>query len=217
MRYNPKIWEYEFADRTWKFMDNEQSATALFICEEILLRDVYCLNSLQIAKEDEVLDVGGNIGIFANVVHRKFGCRVISFEPMYESYMYSIFNRRLNKAKKGYIRIYNQAISKRGVDDLAFKYIADAPGNSGKWETRGNPRTVSAISLLSYITAKTRMIKIDCEGEEYEILPEILPAIQHVPYLAVEAHVVPGNPGAQERLLELIQTNYPGQVIWLKA
>lgn len=217
MRYDPKIWEYEFADRTWKFMDNKQSATALFICEEILLRDVYRLNSLQISDTDEVLDVGANIGIFANVVHRKFGCRVTSFEPMYESYTYSIFNCGLNNAKDGYIQIYNQAISKQGVDNLTINYIADAPGNSGRYETQGKPQTVPATSLLPFITKKTKMIKIDTEGEEYEILPEILPAIQHVEYLAVEAHVVPGNPGAQQRLLELVQKSYPGKLIWMQT
>jgi len=214
---NTKVWEYKFADNTWKFMDDKQSSTVIYICDEILLRDVYQLKSLDISETDEVLDVGGNIGIFANVVHNLFGCYVTSFEPMYESYIYSIFNLGLNRAKEGYLQVYNRAVSRQGVNSLVLNYVSSAPGNSGKYETRGIPQTVTAISLLPFIHKRTKMIKIDCEGEEYEILPEILPAIQHVPYLAVEAHPVPDNPGARNRLKALLDSSYKGKLIWLQA
>ena len=211
------IWEYTADGKIWQFHDNKQSSTALFICEEIIQRDVYQLNSIELSPDDEVLDVGGNIGVFANVVQNRFKCLVHSFEPTQESWEWSRLNRTLNGAQADKIRCHNVAVSKTGIDRITLGYLPHAPGNSGKHEKGGISQTVAASSLLAWISEKTKFIKIDCEGEEYEILPEILPAIGHVPYLAIEAHPVPGDPGARDQLRRLVEDQYAGKLIWLQA
>lgn len=195
-------------------MDNPESSTALFIAREILEFDCYRLASLELTPDSEVLDVGGNIGIFAIAIQKRFGCSVVSFEPAYESYSYAIFNQKLNNVPWQKIVFYNQAISKQGNTEISLQYIADAPGNSSKFEHRGQKQIVPATSLLPFIGAKTSMIKLDCEGEEFEILPEILPHIKHVPYLAVEAHPFAGK---TESLRSLVEKEYPGKLIWINA
>lgn len=212
------IWEYtDPSGKLWKFHDDPRSSTAVFICREILERDVYQLNSLELGPTDEVLDVGGNIGIFANVVQTRFGCFVRSFEACQESWEWSQLNKHLNGADPSCIVNHACAISRAGIGSIALGYLPHAPGNSGKHEAYGLQRDVTAHSLLGWVNPKTKFIKIDCEGEEYEILPEILPEIRHVPYLAVEAHPVPNQPEARDQLRRLVEEQYAGKLIWLQA
>ena len=67
------------------FMDIEGSNTVPYVWNEFL-NDFYGLEKISLSKDDLVIDIGANVGIFSIYVKKKFGCRVISFEPVIDNF-----------------------------------------------------------------------------------------------------------------------------------
>ncbi len=63
------------------FIDLVDSGTPSCVFTE-LQRDDYGLEQIYLSKDDIVIDIGANIGMFSIYVKKKFNCKVIAFEPV---------------------------------------------------------------------------------------------------------------------------------------
>lgn len=172
---------------SFKFRDISSSNAVRVIINE-LLNNEYGLFNININKDETFIDVGANIGIISIYVKKKFGCKVISFEPS----PYNIENFKANILLNGFnlsdFNIYEKAVTDNDGD---LVYISKKQKNMGGCSiltNDENSNSVETISLSKFITSDVSYIKIDCEGSEYKIIPSIKDKLSNVKYIGIELH-----------------------------
>ena len=143
----------------------------------------------KLIKGDVIVDVGGHIGTFAINTARKFGCRVISFEPDVESRKLFLANLELNKIE--------------GVEVMGFAVAgksgwAGFESESGYSMANGLTNKAGAKKVCCWTLddvfknlkiTKCNFMKVDCEGAEYSIFDKAAKkTLDMVRALLVECH-----------------------------
>ena len=168
------------------------------VFKDVFLKDTYGVVGPETL--ECVVDIGGHIGLFA--IHAsRFAGRVISVEPMPANT--ELFRRNVAEAGRENIELVECAVAgKAGTLEMfvsgnpaghsAVRSLADDAGVS---------RTVRACTLAQLFekrqVTRCSLLKMDCEGAEYEILhgtgPDTLASIDR---LSLEYHDVGvQNPG----------------------
>jgi FkbM family methyltransferase len=162
---------------------------------EVADYDCYQLDRLSAPLDGCVIDVGGNIGITALALHARFGLPVYSFEPMPDNVVRLRQNVELNGLQSS-IHIIDAAIGGRTGSVLAdvtweasvsarvgadLRAAADAPTTP--------VRMVSLQDALASVNESVFLIKLDCEGAEFEIIDQLTPGLaKDIPNLTFEIH-----------------------------
>lgn len=142
------------------------------------------LSNLSVGKTPVFLDIGANIGIFSLAYATLYlNSQVYSFEPIKQIYNELEGNIKLNPNLQNRIHLINQGISDSSADRFLSiptaeqheRYLDNI--NCGLYSVYGLGRTAVAASFttLDAFTTKTSLkkidvIKIDCEGSEFEVL-----------------------------------------------
>ncbi len=162
-----------------------ESKEEFLILKEIFIEKEYNF----IVNEDCVLiDIGTNVGM-ASIFFSQFDFihKIYAFEPVKDTFEIANKNFKANKISK-IVEFYNFGLGKE-VRDEQFLFRRQAKGNSGirgklsySFKNRNDIefRTVNiknATKTLSPIIAENKsskiVIKMDCEGAEYEILNDL--------------------------------------------
>ncbi len=136
-----------------------------------------------------VIDVGAGLGDFSLFAAQVSGTRILAFEPFPESFNLLTNNASLNKA--GNITLFSEAVGAEHGPLL----LDLAGGEPLQFRSRNAPVTqpenqiaVKARSLSNIIQHTGQggcdLLKMDCEGAEYDILmkssPEVLGKIRRI-------------------------------------
>jgi FkbM family methyltransferase len=138
-------------------------------------REDYTKGGFSLKEMDTVIDIGANIGAFSIYAAKKvIHGRVIAFEPEKDNYELLVRNKALNRLRNlipvraavagssGVLTLYKGKES--GLHSTTKGHLADCVGNE----------EVDAISLEDvfqrYQIHECRILKLNCEGAEYEIL-----------------------------------------------
>ncbi len=141
--------------------------------------------------EQVVLDIGGHIGGVALMCANR-GATVWTFEPERDTYRWLLENIENNQTR-GKVIPFNIAIGKTGMRQLYHHQQEHGvasfyPAISSLTSDYELVWTVSFETVLRRV-GKVDWVKLDCEGAEIEILPDILEGIfRHIPHLLVEFH-----------------------------
>ena len=173
----------------FRFQDLEGSETIPRVIDE-LNQGEYGVGAIDLDPGDVFLDVGGNIGIVSIYMAKKFGCKVIAFEPMPENVENFKANVLLNGLSLSDFTIHQNAVS--GKDGEILK-IGKLDWNTGACTTfytdnYSNIIEVKTVSLSKFITPEVKYLKMDCEGGEYEIIPTIKNKLSGLKYIGIELH-----------------------------
>ena len=157
----------------------------IYIYEEVW-RGAYDIEGFEIKRGMNVIDVGANQGFFS-VYGASKGAKVYSFEPDRENYKILRWNIKRNKLG-GLITALNVAVSnKDGVIKLCIPINKSNEARGGMISTTSSfisthssdfdkckVVTVKCVNFNSFLRnsspAQWDLVKIDCEGAEYEIL-----------------------------------------------
>ena len=186
----PRRLRARFRDSTVEFASCG-SIPLLYIYQEIY-RDLCYLPPHWDAEEcfgpgKTVLDIGANIGLFAIFAARQ-GCSVYAIEPNPSNYCYLLENVRLNSLAT----IYSQNFAFSNVDGCGELFVAEQPSGSSlvRSQSVGSRFSVPVKTrrlesfLAEILEPHIDLLKIDCEGGEYDILlnsgPETLERICRV-------------------------------------
>lgn len=162
------------------FYDSIISNTVDIVKNEI--DSYYNFDSIDFKEGDIVIDIGANVGIVSIYLAKRYPfLKIYSFEPVKQNYDNLIKNIELNKIEKGIITAENVAITKdrREIDIVTPVYNTGA--SSGVFKGRDlnifNSNTFIHIPSITfddifskYKIEKCKLLKIDREGAEYEIL-----------------------------------------------
>lgn len=143
------------------------------VINEMYLFDGYQLTELHLPLKSRVIDIGAHIGSFAVRIASLFPtAKIYAFEPFPENFQFLTENIKLNRYQKRIIPFQLGVGGRIGEGNL---HISNH--NSGAHSLYGNSSisTKIRITSLKSIFDKQKikichLLKLDCEGAEYEIL-----------------------------------------------
>jgi FkbM family methyltransferase len=161
-----------------------------------LQADDYRLRQMQFEQGDVVVDVGAHVGLFSIYLAKRFPfLKVLAFEPFPANFRNCAENLRLN-------RVANVVLSPNAIaNESRMLSMAADPGNSGgasavvrTFASNGSVNGITSMTLDEVFSLhkidRCKLLKIDCEGMEYEILSGTK-VFAMVDYLAGEFHASP--------------------------
>lgn len=191
-------------DMTLDIEDDPKGGVSKIIMREAV--DQYHVLDIDMQPGDMVLDIGAHVGIISCYLAKRFpGVRVIAVEPAAANYKRLLRNIEAN-GLTGRIETLNAAVT---GDGRRVAFPISSNGNSGGLSIyHGGPETVQSYTLQElydkFGISRPTILKIDCEGAEYEILEGKTDLLMGVKYLMGEVHV--NNKFSRERALGLIET-----------
>lgn len=149
-----------------------------FLFQEVWLEEIYSPPGFEIEKDDTVIDIGANIGVFAAYAATfASNVNVIAFEPFPENAEW--LRKNINDNNLSNVQVFEQAVTgvneKRKLEissswvEHSLNGAIDEAGN-----TAGKTGQFLSIQCRSFNDVmknveKCDLLKIDCEGSEYEI------------------------------------------------
>lgn len=217
--------------RPWPFVAIRQDGIRLgleprcgesYTFYENLLREDYLRHGVNLNPGDSVIDIGANIGSFTVLAAIKVGPKgkVYSFEPDPAVYERLLKNVEMNGLKN--VHAFNYAVG--GEDTtVPFRVFRKSAYNSIVSKVGDRPESAVARtfdvkvrdirSILDEYAADTlKLLKVDCEGAEYDILKRLdPPRAARIEQVTMEEHEIPDQAQSyiRERLTELGFAVYP--------
>jgi FkbM family methyltransferase len=132
-----------------------------------------------------VLDIGGNIGAFSNFAIERGAKEVWAFEPEEENF------ELLSMNVGGRAKVFRGALISGKDSEIKFYKTTSGknPGNYSMIPFKGREIVkVPAINFSSVLNElQPEVIKMDCEGAEYDLLKTVLP--DSVQEISLEIHL----------------------------
>jgi FkbM family methyltransferase len=179
-----------------------ESSEEFFIVKEVFLEKDYNLLSNE---NFVVFDIGMNIGISSLffALNKKV-TQIYSFEPVVTTYDQAVYNLELNPTYSNKIEAFNFGLGGSSRVEQVL-YNSQAKGNCGirlesspaidkdnAEEIEINIKDISAIlpDLMAKHSGQKKVLKIDCEGAEYEIVQKLNDAnlLADIDVLLIEWH-----------------------------
>jgi FkbM family methyltransferase len=172
--------------------DESGSMSADWVAWE-LQADEYRLTRMHFDKGDVVIDIGAHIGLFSMYLAKRWpGITIYAFEPFPTNFRNCADNLVLNG-------VTNVVLSPVGIAScrrlLTMKTDAhNSGGASAIVRTFDSDLTASGVTAITleevfslHQIRRCKLLKIDCEGMEYEILTGAR-VLEKIEYLAGEFH-----------------------------
>lgn len=157
------------------------------ICK-VIMREVkqYDLDSIDYQTGDVVVDIGAHVGIVSIYLAKRYGVMVCAYEPVPDNYNRLMRNIKANGTER--VIAFNEAVTSDGRNlILSGNPTENSGGISAFTNPNGHSYAVQSIALATIFQTTTaeriKLLKIDCEGAEYEILqahPELLDRVDHL-------------------------------------
>lgn len=186
------------------FCDLVTSDTVNMVANEIG-HDIYDFSTIDFKEGDVVIDIGGNVGMISIFLAKKFPfLKIYAFEPVRENFENFKRNIKLNSIPDGIITVENLAVTKDGRDITMHVNTLNSGGSNMFGVTLSEDLKISEIheNGIHSVTLDNifksngikacKLLKIDCEGAEYEILYNVnKDTLRRCQYLRGEFHETP--------------------------
>lgn len=185
----------KFGEFELSVLDFVSSITPRVVRKEIL-KDSYNIEAIGFLQGDTIIDIGAHIGIVSIYIAKRFPfVTVHAFEPIPDNFQHLVGNIRMNNVMN--VIPHNLAITKDGRDlDMIVNFNNNSGGGTGQLSNMRlsdhHCYTVRSVTLDSVFEDlginSCRLLKIDCEGMEHEILLNAR-YLDRVSYLSGEFHM----------------------------
>lgn len=158
-----------------------------------IFNEIFVRNDYSISREDLndrcVIDIGANIGIFSIFAAELGAKQVYSFEPNKKTF--EKLNSNILKSNFENISTFQVAVSDRSGSRVCITDYQESGHNSiyGEYQAKNEVITVSLSDILREISDTNVLLKVDCEGAEYDILGSVTAAdMEKVSTVIIEIH-----------------------------
>ncbi len=135
------------------------------------LNKVYLLDDIGLSRQDIVIDIGANIGEFSMLATDVHEARVIAFEPDDLEFRALEWNLRCRSGEAIHRLLWSDSSdvsffsANESGDSSVFR-----PGTAKRSERRQGTTLDEAMTRSSYPTGRIKLIKLEAEGAEPEVL-----------------------------------------------
>lgn len=162
----------------------------------------YNTKNFNIKDNDVIVDVGAHIGLFSIYVSQFCHTgKILAFEPIKENYDVLLENVRLNQL--GNISTFNLAVSDKNLPLKIYLNRSDNAAHTiyGTGEDFVDIDSTTLKEIIDSHCDKIDLIKLDCEGAEYDILSS-LPKdyFERIEKICMEYHIIDNNLDRLKRL-----------------
>ena len=169
----------------FQFLDILGSDCVRFVTSEINNTKEYRFENIGFKPGDVVIDIGANVGMVSIFLAKRYPfLKIYSFEPVKINYDNFVKNIKLNHIPEGIITPVRCAVTSDGRP-VTVMFNPKNSGGSGVTEEREagyiikkEDRDIPSITLNEifekYNIENVKLLKIDCEGSEHEILKKCL-------------------------------------------
>jgi len=143
------------------------------LIREVVLNREYAPEGFEIGSHDTVVDIGAHIGTFTITSARSAREGIVyAFEPVEANYELLLRNIELNRLRN--VVPTKMAVAKDTGKKEMFVQEDATTGHSFHYRSNRNPVIVDTTSLEDFVDRtgikKIDLLKMDCEGAEYDIL-----------------------------------------------
>ena len=178
-------------------------STDLMALTNVWMINEYNIEDFEINANDTVIDIGAHIGLFSLLVSQlcKTG-KILSFEPVRENFDLLVSNLKLNHIEN--VLPFNIAVSKNsGSLDLFLNNDQSAHSIFSK---NLESISVESTSLQKIFEenkiSSCKLLKLDCEGAEYEIIDSLpLEYLDKIQNMVIEYHLADTKPELVKSLI----------------
>ncbi len=145
----------------------------------------YLLNQIKFNDNDLIIDCGANIGELGFYLNYKFGIKnIIAIEPDKQEFE----KLQLNTNYANYLPLNYALYNKNGeIDFYLNNETADSSVFGNKSLTQVSVKTITLNELFNkQKIKKCKLLKLEAEGAEPEILEGGLEALKHIEYISVD-------------------------------
>ena len=138
---------------------------------------------------DAVIDVGAHVGLVSIYLARKYGVRCYAYEPAPENFASLVMNVGANQAQ---VIPRQLAVSADGRP-LEYRYGRHS-GEGGAFIDKDSRSVLVASTTVGEIMEtnrieRCRLLKLDCEGAEHEIMADSDDWLERVDHIRGELHL----------------------------
>lgn len=174
---------FVFNANTYNYAYNSHDLSGLGCITEIVTNNEYKLDLFN-NLSDSIIDIGGNSGVATIILARQNPNAIIyTFEPDYNLYLNIIENVKINNLKN--VIVFNVALSNNCYGTCELSIFPGMTGantiyandNFNEYSRKSKityivPTTTLDAFIYEYNVTNINVMKIDCEGAEYDILYE---------------------------------------------
>lgn len=136
---------------------------------KIVLREIerdYQLNDIQFKSDrPRIIDIGAHIGLVSVFLAKYYPTSTVeSYEPNPDNYSHLVKNIKANRLRN--VKTHHAAVTGDGRG-VIIQTVSDNSGQYSIYKNGG--KKVHSVSIAKLLNKPIDLLKIDCEGAEYEI------------------------------------------------
>lgn len=172
----------------------------VFLYEEIMLRQIYRFATDRL--DPYIIDCGANIGLSTIYFKRLYpNARIVSFEP--DPHTFETLSVNIKSHAHDGVCLNNKGVwcengtvsFQHDPQSTASRIIAGSPSND---------LTIEVVRLRDYLNERVDFLKIDIEGAESTVIPDIADRLQNVQNVFIEYHAKIGFDDSLHKILTIL-------------
>ena len=182
-------------------------STDLMALTNVWMINEYDIEDFEINVNETGIDIGAHIGLFSLLVSQRCKTgKILSFEPVRENFNLLVSNLKLNHIEN--VLPFNMAVSKNsGKLNLFLNDDQSAHSNFSKSSESISVESTSLQKIFEENKIYScKLLKLDCEGAEYEII-DSLPSeyLNKIQNIVMEYHSADTKPELVKNLIQKIK------------
>jgi FkbM family methyltransferase len=180
----PHAFPAKIGDIELDIEDDPDGGVSKIVAWEII--NTYHLDMVDLRPGDVAVDIGAHVGVVSCYLAKRFkSVKVMAYEPQPDNYVRLLRNIKTNHAA---VVAGHRAVTKDGRKVAIPGKVGDNAGGNNIYGADLST-AVSSITFDDVLLDWPALIKIDCEGAEYEILEGKTALLDGVRYVIGEFHI----------------------------
>jgi len=175
--------EFMYNNNSYNFCYNENDPSELWCIDEIVNNNEYVLDNFINNNNKIFIDIGANCGVATIILAKQNPLSIIySYEPDKSLFNILLKNIEINNLLN--IKPFNYAVTKKGINKINLTLHPNYSGGNTTYSNINNMENFFNKQIIQYEVNCTsideiielnnidyiELLKIDCEGAEYDIL-----------------------------------------------